>query len=134
MMDDVALVTHLLHHSSAKGKGRGTGQGDLVQALEVEAHGPHGVVKLSSSGLNVVGAVAAGDVLVVGSAIERYVTLNGSFASGVVVGGFIGVEYPAFVVDFHFTAKGVNIAGLLLRMGADSRGLVLRVRPHDLGW
>ena len=29
----------------------------------MEAHGPHGVVKLSSSGLNVVGAVAAGDVL-----------------------------------------------------------------------
>ena len=121
-MDHITLRASLFHHLAGKGKRSGACEGD-AGAFVTKAGSAYHVIQLAGLGLEVVFAVAGGDVLVIAAAIEGEMAARRHFARGIVVAGLVGAKDKITVIDFYLTAQRINIARLFLRLGSDNGGI-----------
>ena len=122
VMDHITLRASLFHHLAGKGKRSGACEGD-AGAFVTKAGSAYHVIQLAGLGLEVVFAVAGGDVLVIAAAIEGEMAARRHFARGIVVAGLVGAKDKITVIDFYLTAQRINIARFFLRLGSDNGGI-----------
>src|SRR5262249_42401774 len=120
--DHITVLTSFLHHFSGKGE-RAAGSESNVSAFEAGAGSSGDVVEFSGLGVNVVSAVAGGDVHVVGAAIEKNMAFSGQVAGDALVGNGVSAQCVAAIFDFYVAAQRKYLSFFLLLVGADGERL-----------
>ncbi len=117
-MNAITVRSQLVDYLAGKEKrGRGGEKHDLV--LDAHAAGTDHVIKRAGIAADVIGGVAADQVLVVASAVEHHVARRGQLSGRGIVGGLVGVQRVGAKANYHMPSAAVDVLILLLLIGAN---------------